>query len=314
MPKREKNNRRAQSLPTQAQRLFPLQPSDDCKSILQCDHQTVKYNFESLVIFLNDIVTFTSSQFGNVRTIQIKGITWFVGKDVASALKYQNASKAIADHVDAEDKLNNESLLSLGQRGGWLINESGLYSLVLSSKLPNAKQFKRWITGEVLPSIRKHGGYIAGQESMSDTELIAKALIVANRVIDEKQARINSLENKIQLDAPKVLFAEAVQASRGDMLIRELARLLSQNGVDIGQNRLFAWLRNNGYLIRSGSSYNLPTQYSMNLGLFRVVEQVVYLPAGGKEVRYTPYVTPKGRMYFLDRFLNKGGKLAALRT
>lgn len=143
---------------------------------------------------MNDPMVFQNPQFGEIRAVDIDGEPWLVGKDVATALGYQNPSKALTDHVDTEDKLNNESLLSLGQRGGWLINESGLYSLILSSKLPTAKAFKRWVTSQVLPSIRKHGGYIAGQEGLSPDRLMAQALLVAKRTLDEQSARLSAME------------------------------------------------------------------------------------------------------------------------
>ncbi len=143
---------------------------------------------------MNDPMIFKNPQFGEIRAVDIDGEPWLVGKDVATALGYQNPSKALADHVDAEDKLNNESLLSLGQRGGWLINESGLYSLILSSKLPTAKVFKRWVTSQVLPSIRKHGGYITGQQVLPPDQLMAKALLVAQKTMDEQSAKLADLE------------------------------------------------------------------------------------------------------------------------
>lgn len=135
---------------------------------------------------MEELKIFKNKEFGEIRTMVIDDEPWFVGKDVAEALGYQNASKALADHVEEWDKLNNESLSSLGQRGGWLINESGLYDLIFGSKLESAKRFKRWVTSEVLPSIRKHGGYIIGQENMADDELLAKALMVAQSKIAER--------------------------------------------------------------------------------------------------------------------------------
>lgn len=152
---------------------------------------------------MNNLQLFNNPDFGEIRALELDGQPWFVGKDVARALGYTNESKALLDHVDAEDKLNNESLSSLGQRGGWLINESGLYSLVLSSKLPGAKQFKRWVTSEVLPSIRKSGGYINGQETMSPEELMAKALMVAEKTLAEREKRISALTVENQILQPK---------------------------------------------------------------------------------------------------------------
>ena len=198
---------------------------------------------------MNNLQIFRNEQFGEVRAIEINGEPWLFGKDVTEILGYQNASKALSDHVDEDDKLNNESLSSLGQRGGWLINESGLYSLILGSKLPQAKQFKKWVTAEVLPSIRKHGGYFKGQETMTDEELLSKALLVAKSQIDEKNKQIEQMR-------PKEIFADAVATSKTSILIGELAKMLRQNGVEIGQNRLFTWLRDNGYLIkRNGTDY-----------------------------------------------------------
>ena len=246
---------------------------------------------------MNEIKVFSNAEFGKIRTLNRDGEPWFVGKDVATALGYSNASKALADHVAEEDKLNNESLSSLGQRGGWLINESGLYSLILSSKLESAKRFKRWVTAEVLPSIRKSGGYIAGQDEMSDTELLAKALLVAQRQIERRNAQIAEMQ-------PKALFADAVAASHTSILIGELAKILKQNGVDIGQNRLFETLRQLGYLIRrNGTDYNSPTQRAMELGLFEVKESTVGNPDGSVRVTRTTKVTGKGQQYFINKFL-----------
>ena len=225
------------------------------------------------------------------------GEPWFVGKDVAGILGYQNASKALADHVDGDDKLNNESLSSLGQRGGWLINESGLYSLILSSKLPTAKQFKRWVTSEVLPSIRKHGGYVAGQETMSDDELMAKALLMAQSKIEEREKQIKEM-------TPKAIFADAVAASHTSILVGELAKLLKQNGINTGQNRLFQWMRDKKYLIsRKGSDYNMPTQRAMEMGLFEIKETAVTHSDGHTSVNKTVKVTGKGQQYFINKFM-----------
>lgn len=195
------------------------------------------------------------------------GEPWFVAKDVCDVLGYTNASKAISDHVDSEDKLNNESLSSLGQRGGWLVNESGLYSLVLSSKLPTAKEFKRWVTHEVLPSIRKHGAYMT-QQTLDKALTSPDFLIQLATKLKEEQEKVKELE-------PKARFADAVAASDGTCLIGELAKMLRQNGLDIGQNRLFAQLREDGYLGKTGSNRNVPTQKAMDLGLFRIKETAV---------------------------------------
>jgi anti-repressor protein len=238
----------------------------------------------------------------NIRTLTIDGEPYFVGKDVAEILGYKNASKALADHVDSEDKLNNETLSSLGQRGGWLVNESGLYSLILSSKLPSAKKFKRWVTSEVLPAIRKHGAY------MTD----AKAFDVVNNksgLADLLQQAADQLKRKdIQIAEmkPKALFADSVSASDSTILIGDLAKILKANGVDTGAKRLFQWLRDKSYLInRKGSDWNSPTQKSMNLGLFVIKESTHTQPDGTVRVTKTTKVTGKGQQYFVNKFLGK---------
>ena len=248
---------------------------------------------------MNEIQVFNNPAFGEIRTVTINSAPWFVGKDVAQVLGYTDPNKAVAAHVDTEDKLNDKTASSLGQRGGWLINESGLYSLILTSKLPTAKAFKRWVTSEVLPAIRKNGGYIAGQEQMTDQELMARALAVAQRTIESKNALIGEMR-------PKALFADSVAASNSTILVGELAKLLRQNGVNMGEKRLFEWLRNNGYLIRrKGSDYNMPTQKSMELGLMWTKETVISHSNGHTTVSKTPKVTGKGQQYFINKFINK---------
>lgn len=230
------------------------------------------------------------------------GEPWFVAKDVCDVLGYTNASKAINDHVDQEDKLNNESLSSLGQRGGWLVNESGLYSLVLSSKLPAAKEFKRWVTHEVLPQIRRTGGYIPTSESDSDEDIMARAVLVAQKTIERKNQQLQAKDAQIKVLEPKARFADAVAASDGTCLVGELAKMLRQNGMDIGQNRLFRLLQADGYLGKSGSNRNVPTQRAMDLGLFRIKETTVTHADGHTTVSRTPKVTGKGQRYFIDRY------------
>ena len=250
---------------------------------------------------MNGLKIWENPEFGELRIVDMDGEPWMVGKDVAQALGYQNASKALNDHVDPEDKLNNESLLSLGQRGGWLINESGLYSLVLSSKLPGAKRFRRWVTNEVLPSIRKDGGYIKTAPGMTDADIMAKAILLAQKTIEGQKAQIAEM-------TPKALFADAVSASSTSILVGDLAKLIRQNGMDIGQNRLFDWLRNNGYLIRAkGMSWNMPTQRSMDMGLFEVKETSITHSDGHISVNKTVKVTGKGQIYFVNKLVPKKG-------
>lgn len=230
------------------------------------------------------------------------GEPWFVAKDVCDVLGYTNASKAISDHVDSEDKLNNESLSSLGQRGGWLVNESGLYSLVLSSKLPTAKEFKRWVTHDVLPQIRRTGGYIPTSDADDDMTILAKAVMIGQRTMEAQKQKIAEQQTRIVELEPKARFADAVAASDGTCLVGELAKMLRQNGMDIGQNRLFRLLQADGYLGKSGSNRNVPTQRAMDLGLFRIKETTVTHADGHTTVSRTPKVTGKGQRYFIDRY------------
>lgn len=259
---------------------------------------------------MNKLTTFNNPDFGNIRGTVINNEPWFVGKDVATALGYKETAKAVREHVDEEDR--GVSVLDTpgGKQKIVTINESGLYSLILSSNLPTAKQFKRWVTSEVLPSIRKTGGYIAGQETLSDADLMAKALLVANRQLEERAKRVAELEARAVEDRPKVLFADSVSASKSSILVGALAKILKQNGVDIGQNRLFQKLREEGYLIsRKGSDYNMPTQRAMEMGLFRIKEGSIVHADGHTTTTRTPLVTGKGQVYFVNRYV-KGTEIA----
>lgn len=241
---------------------------------------------------MNELKTFTNSEFGNVRIIEFNNEPWFVGKDVAAILGYVNPSKALLDHVDDDDKVNNDSLSSLGQRGGWLINESGLYSLILSSKLESAKRFKKWVTSEVLPSIRKTGSYAMPKGN----DLIAAAVIEAQRLLAEKDRQIEEMK-------PAKVFAAAVTSSENTILIGDLAKFLRQNGINIGQKRLFEKLRQDGFLLRHGSSKNMPSQRSMDLGLFKIKEGSYIDSEGNNVLTRTTKVTGKGQVYFINKFL-----------
>ncbi len=253
---------------------------------------------------MNDITIFEHPEFGQVRTVDVNGEPWLVGKDVATALGYSDTAQAVRKHIDEEDK----GVVDLTTPGGiqkiTIINESGLYSLVLSSKLPGAKKFRRWVTSQVLPSIRKHGGYIAGQETMTDEELMARALLVADSKIKERDRLIAEQAKQIEAMRPAQVFASAVSVSAQSCLVGELAKILKQNGIETGQNRLFDWLRKNGYLIRrQGTDYNMPTQRSMELGLFEIKETAITHSDGHTTVNRTPKVTGKGQQYFINKFL-----------
>lgn len=254
---------------------------------------------------MEEIKTFNSPDLGSIRIVVMGTEPWFVGKDVAEILGYSNPSKALNDHIDNEDKLNNESLVSLGQRGGWLINESGLYSLILSSKLPTAKKFKRWVTSEVLPSIRKNGGYLTPEkveEVLSNPDTIIKLATD----LKEERAKRQEAEALLQVAKPKVLFANAVTESDGTILIGDLAKFIKQNGRDMGQKRLFEQLRNDGFLIKQKcSSYNMPTQRAMDMGLFKVKESSIVQPDGVVRLTRTVKVTGKGQIYFINKYLGE---------
>ena len=242
---------------------------------------------------------FSNAEFGDVRTLVLNNEPWFVGKDVAGVLGYSNPQKAVRDHIDDDDKTLNESFTVNGTQGV-LINESGLYSLILSSKLPNAKAFKRWVTSEVLPAIRKHGLY-ATEELIANPDL---AIAAFKALKEEREAR-KALEAENKQMQPLALFAKSVSASDTSILIGDLAKLLKQNGYDTGQKRLFEELRQRGFLMKSGSSKNLPTQKSMELGLFEVKESTINNPDGSVRVTKTTKVTGKGQVYFVNLFLGK---------
>lgn len=253
---------------------------------------------------MNELQIFKSPEFGQVRTVMIGGEPWLVGKDIATALGYTNTRKALNDHVDDEDKGVTKCDTLGGAQEMTIINESGLYSLVLSSKLPTAKKFKHWITSEVLPAIRKTGGYIANTETMTDAEIMSKALLIAKQTIESREQRIHSLEAETERMKPKEIFADAVSASNSSILIGDLAKILHGNGIKIGRGRLFAWMREHGFLIKQkGTSYNMPTQRAMKLGLFRVKEGSYVDGKGNNIITKTTKVTGKGQQYFINKFL-----------
>ena len=235
-----------------------------------------------------NIQVFENTEFGKVRTVVINDEPWFVGKDVTTALRYANASKALADHVDNEDKLNNDSLLSLGQRGGWLINESGLYSLILYSKLPTAKKFKRWVTSEVLPSIRKTGSY-----NLPDFTNPAEAARAWANEFEAKQKLLE--ENKVL--KPKAEFYDTVANSESLLSMGHVAKALDMG---IGRNKLFEFLRGNGIL----NSHNIPYQRFVNAGYFKLVESM-YMAGDNQVVATTTYVKQKGVDYIRKLLLKE---------
>lgn len=252
---------------------------------------------------MNQLQVFNNQEFGQVRTMMIDGSPWFVAKDVCECLDINNSRQALA-RLDSDEK--NSVILNDGTPGNpekGIVNEYGLYSLVLSSRKPSAKAFKRWITHEVIPAIRKHGAYMTGEtleQALTSPDFLIR---LATELKTEQEAR-RLAEAQIEADKPKVLFADSVAASHGSILVGELAKLLNQNGIDIGQNRLFNWLRENGYLIcRKGTDYNMPTQRSMEMQLFNIKETAITHSDGHVSISKTVKVTGKGQVYFVNKFL-----------
>ena len=244
-----------------------------------------------------------------VRTLTIDGEPYFVGKEVAEILGYSNTRDALLNHVDNDDKRiiqrSQNTTLEIPNRGLTVINESGVYSLVFGSKLEKAKEFKRWVTAEVLPAIRKRGMYATPQTAekiLEDPDFLIKAL----QDLKQEREKRKALETENKSMQPKALFADAVATSKTSILIGDLAKILKQNGVNIGQKRLFEWLRDHGYLVkRYGADRNMPTQKSMDMGLFEIKETVVTHADGHVTISKTTKVTGKGQQYFINKFLAK---------
>lgn len=226
------------------------------------------------------------------------GEPWFIAKDVCDILGHSNVSMAL-DRLDDDER----SKSNLGRQGETnIVTEAGLYSLVLGSRKPEAHEFKRWVTHEVLPQIRKTGGYIPTTDADDDMTILAKAVMIGQRTMEEQKRRIAAQESHIKELEPKARFADAVAASDGTCLIGELAKMLRQNGLDIGQNRLFEILRQDGYLGKTGSNRNVPTQKAMDLGLFRIKETAITHSDGHVTINRTAKVTGKGQTYFINRY------------
>ena len=254
-----------------------------------------------------ELTVFKNSEFGSIRATSINGDPWFVGRDVAGVLGYSNSRKALADHVDDEDRNDGVTIRdSIGrEQNPVLINESGLYSLILSSKLPTAKKFKRWVTAEVLPSIRKHGAYATEATIDNILEDPDFGIRLLNQLKEERK-KTAALKAKNEELVPKAIFADAVSASKSTILIGELAKIMKANGFDTGQNRLFEIMRRDGFLIsRKGTDYNMPTQKSMELGLMVIKETAITHSDGHVSVTKTPKVTGKGQQYFVNFYCKK---------
>lgn len=252
---------------------------------------------------MNELQIFDSEEFGQVRTVEINGSPYFVANDVARALGYVETAKAIRTHCKGVSEMDIPSKGGIQRMK--IIPEGDIYRLIIRSKLPSAERFEKWVFDEVIPSIRTNGGYIAGQETLSDEDLMAKAILVAQRKIKERDQIIEQQKQKIEADRPKTIFADAVSASHTSILIGDLAKLICQNGYQIGQKRLFQWMRDNGYLMVSGSSRNMPKQKYVEQGLFEIKESNVQNPDGSVRITRTTKVSGKGQLYFVNKFLGQ---------
>ena len=242
----------------------------------------------------NTIIPFTSDEFGTIRTVEQDGKVMFCGKDVAEALGYKRPKDAIAAHCKGA-AIHRPLQTEGGMQQARFITEGDLYRLVASSKLPSAQKFESWVFDEVLPSIRKRGGYMAARDDETPEQVMARALLLAQDTMERQRREIDEMR-------PKALFADAVAASDGTCLIGELAKMLRQNGVQVGQNRMFEMLRRDGYLGKAGGNRNVPTQRAMEMGLFRIKETAVTHSDGHVTINRTPKVTGRGQRYFIDRY------------
>lgn len=254
---------------------------------------------------MNEIQSFTNDQFGTVRAVRDEnGEPMFVAGDVAKILGYRMASD-MTRRLEEDEKGTRSVRTPGGEQQMAVITEPGLYSAILGSRVPEARAFKRWVTHEVLPALRRDGGYMVARDETPE-QTMARAVLLAQQTIDRQKSRIAGLEAENEEMRPKALFADAVAASDGTCLIGEFAKMLRQNGVDVGQNRLFAMLREDGYLGKVGQNRNVPTQRSMELGLFRIKETAITHSDGHVTINRTPKLTGKGQRYFLERYGKTG--------
>nr|DAL48222.1 MAG TPA_asm: repressor domain protein [Caudoviricetes sp.] len=260
---------------------------------------------------MNELNIFENAEFGQLRMVMIDEKPYVCASDVAKALGYSNTRDAISRHcrgvvkrdMGVQTGIKADGTPATQMVGMSFIPEGDIYRLIVKSKLPSAERFESWVFDEVLPSIRKNGGYIVGQETLSDDELMARALLVAQNKIAERDKIIEEKQAKIEQMRPKEIFADAVSTSHTSILIGDLAKLICQNGFQIGQKRLFEWMRNNGYLMKGGSSRNMPMQRYVEQGLFEVKESNVQNPDGSVRITRTTKVTGKGQVYFVNKFL-----------
>ena len=251
---------------------------------------------------MTDLKIFENAEFGEIRTSLYNDEPYFCLSDICKALDLSTPAK-VKERLSEKGVTTIHTPTNGGMQNLTFINESNLYKTIFQSRKESAERFTDWVTSEVLPSIRKNGGYIAGQETLSDEELLSKALLVANNKIKERDAIIQRQAEKLEEQKPKTIFADAVCASKTSILIGELAKLICQNGVQIGQKRLFQWMRDNGYLMRTGK-VNMPKQKYVEQGLFEIKESTIQNPDGSARITITPKITGSGQVYFINKFLN----------
>ncbi|TPG75607.1 phage repressor protein/antirepressor Ant [Brevibacillus laterosporus] len=252
---------------------------------------------------MSNVQLFRHPAFGEVEVIVIEGKEWFGATQTAKALGYSNPHDALSKHCRKEGVAKREVLTNGGMQQMKFISEGNLYRLITKSKLPTAEQFESWVFDEVLPSIRKRGAYMTPEtieKTLSNPDFI---IGLATKLKEEQLAR-QLAETQIEKDKPKVLFADSVSASQTSLLIGDLAKLIKQNGYDVGRKRLFEWMRQNGYLMKSGSSKNMPTQKAMDKELFEVKESSIANPDGSIRITKTTKVTGKGQIYFINKFIS----------
>lgn len=259
---------------------------------------------------MNKLQIFKNAEFGEVRVVEHEGQPCFVASDVAKALGYEKPNNAVNEHCK---KVNKFSYPNSGQLQPYnIIPESDVYRLVMRSNLPKAIEFQDWICEEVIPSLRKTGGYMLTKADDTPESIMARAVLVAQETIERLKSHTEKLESRVEEMRPKELFADSVSASESSILVGQLAALLKQNGVNIGQNRLFERLRNEGFLIKFGERRNCPTQRALDMGLFELKERTVNNPDGTVRITLTTKVTGKGQVYFVNRYIGEARKASIL--
>ncbi|PCD82020.1 phage repressor protein/antirepressor Ant [Lysinibacillus fusiformis] len=268
---------------------------------------------------MSELKTFNHPMFGELPVLIVEEVEWFGATDAAKALTFSNPYTALSNHVEEDDLTEQEVIDRLGRKQNKkFINESGLYSLILgAAKQGNnpeikekAKKFKRWVTSEVLPSIRRDGAYVHATEEDDDTMIMARGMQAAQRAIERKDKMIAEQKEQLEQQRPKVVYAEAVEITKDSILVKQLAAILTQKGINIGETRLFIWLRENGYLCKQkGAKWNMPTQRSLELGVIVVKHGLRTGSNGEMKQTYTPKITGKGQIYFINKILAEHGLL-----